>query len=126
LNAEHLSAVTGLELTQVAKIVGEVIAAYEDASLERIMNLRYAAAERARKRTKKQPNAGAISAEVTKLYRGSPSQHCHGKTLLGPIRAALQKEIGKNVDVAVKSEHIKVARLADIAMELWPVETKKA
>jgi hypothetical protein len=54
-----------------------------------------------------------------KNIRENPKRYIHGKTVLGVLKAKLQKELGENADIFKPSEHIATPMFDKIKVDLW-------
>lgn len=54
-----------------------------------------------------------------KNIQENPKRYMHGKTVLGELKAKIQKEIGKNPDLFKPSEHIATPMFDKIKEDLW-------
>jgi hypothetical protein len=57
--------------------------------------------------------------ELAELYESDISRYRYGKKVLKAINAKIQKSIGENADLTTYSEHICLARLSALAVDVW-------
>ncbi|MGJ1333644.1 ATP-dependent nuclease [Sphingobacterium siyangense] len=71
-------------------------------------------------RSKNGHKAGDNVELAEKNLRENPRRYVHGKTVLGNLKAKLQKELGKNSNLFEPSQHIATAMFDKIKSDLWP------
>jgi hypothetical protein len=116
LSSAHLAAVTGVPAEDIAAKLGASVADTSDKSKAAIVRQR---TDRALKKTPGKIDSGAISVAAHNEFDADPSKMCHGKTVLGRMKAELPNELGSNARHLDKSEFIRIAALEAIAHEIW-------
>ncbi len=121
LSAEHLVAMCdGLSVSDAQRIIDEATTETRFLSLEAMINLRVAAASKARSATGRQPNPGVIATQCTAEYESDPAKFRRGKHVLGRVISRVQEHTGSNPHLLRPSEHIADTALRQIADTLWP------
>lgn len=70
-------------------------------------------------KSKKGHKAGENVELAERNIRENPKRYIHGKTVLGDLKAKLQKELGKNADLFKPSKHIATPMFDKIKVDLW-------
>jgi energy-coupling factor transporter ATP-binding protein EcfA2 len=122
LNVAHLKTCVPEKTKRALKVaLDEASKASHKKSIEKYINNRLTAVER--KSGRRKVNPGRIANACQTTYERSPTRYRHGKTVLGEIRSALQKDLGRNINLCVPSDALVKADLKEMANTLWVEET---
>lgn len=119
INADHLVSIAGeLSHEQAEQLIQEATLESREKSVERFINHRHNAAQRARNRGGEEPNPGRISREAHTDYDNNPVRYRYGKRVLGLVKSKMQQTLGRNVELSQVSSALSVPRLRDLADQL--------
>lgn len=113
ISPEHINALyPQITIPDANQIIADATQEVRDLSIKRLVNRFF-------EMNRGVQDVFTKNQELAELYESDVRRYRYGKKVLKAINAKIQKSIGENVDLATYSEHICLARLSDLAVDVW-------
>ncbi len=120
LSTEHIHQLyPSVSVEQVKDILKQITEETQEKSIEKFINNRTPIELKEASSKGQNINNGELARKAREDYGKNPVRYRHGKSVIGPLKSRLQKEIGGNIDLYRLTSFVEDQKLQKIASIIW-------